>query len=713
MASPILLFISIIFFLIIIHRLFQRLRYNLPPGPRPWPIIGNLDKLNPVHKRQRFAEWSKTYGPIISVWFGSTLNVVISNSELAKQGLKDNDQRLADRYRNRRLTLSFKNGQDLVWADYGSHYVKVSKVCTLELFSPKSIEALRPIREDEVRNMIESIYKDLNNPDHQNYGGGGGRGLVLRKYLGSVAFNNITRMVFGKKFVSKQGVMDEQGLEFKAVLANEYMLGASLGLVEHIWWLNWMSWLGNDVTLSEILARKDRLTRSIIEEHKAKGMKKNNNGGGGGKPHFVDALLGLQEKYEFSEDTIILYQRLRYNLTPGPRPWPILGNLDKLNPVLKRQRFAEWSKTYGPIISVWFGSTLNVVISNSELAKQGLKDNDQQLADRYRNRTLALIFKNGQDLIWADYGSHYVKVRKVCTLELFSPKSIEALRPIREDEVRAMIESIYKDLNNNYGGGGGGLVLRKYLGSVAFNNITRLVFGKKFVSKQGVIDEQGLEFKAVLANEFMLGASLGLVEHIWWLNWMSRLGNDLAVSEILARKDRLTRAIMEEHKAKNMKKINGGVKQHFVDALLGLQEKYELSEETIMLLLWNMTTAGMDTVAITVEWAMAELVKNPKAQQEMDRVIGLDRVMIESDISDLPYLQCRRICPAAQLAVNLVTLMIGHKLHHFKWKQPEAVRSEEIDMSESPGLVCYMLTPLQAVPTPRLPAHLHEFETWD
>ncbi|KAI9174480.1 hypothetical protein LWI28_017949 [Acer negundo] len=494
-----------------------------------------------------------------------------------------------------------------------------------------------------------------------------------------------------------------------------------------------------------------------------------------------------------------LYQRLRYNLPPGPRPWPIIGNLDKLNPVHKRKLFAEWSNTYGPIISVWFGSTLNVVISNSELAKQGLKDNDQQLADRYRSRALALIFKNGQDLIWADYGSHYVKVRKVCTLELFSPKSIEALRPIREDEVRAMIESIYKDLNNNYGGGGGGLVLRKYFGSVAFNNITRMVFGKKFVSKQGVIDEQGLEFKEVLANEFMLGASLGLVEHIWWLNWMSWLGNDVEVSEILARKDRLTRAIIEEHKAKNMKNINGDVKQHFVDALLGLQEKYELSEETIMLLLWNMTTAGMDTVAITVEWAMAELVKNPKAQkkaqQEMDRVIGLDRVMIESDISNLPYLQCivkeamrlhpptplmlphranshikiggydipegtvvhfnvwaiardpsiwddplefkperfvhndvdmkghdfrmlpfgagRRICPAAQLAVNLVTLMIGHMLHHFEWTQPEAVRPEEIDMSESPGLVCYMLTPLHAVPTPRLPAHLHECETWD
>jgi coumaroylquinate(coumaroylshikimate) 3'-monooxygenase len=37
-----------------------------------------------------------------------------------------------------------------------------------------------------------------------------------------------------------------------------------------------------------------------------------------------------------------------------------------------------------------------------------------------------------------------------------------------------------------------------------------------------------------------------------------------------------------------------------------------------------MITAGMDTTAISVEWAIAELVRNPdvqaKAQQELDQV---------------------------------------------------------------------------------------------
>lgn len=142
-----------------------------------------------------------------------------------------------------------------------------------------------------------------------------------------------------------------------------------------------------------------------------------------------------------------LYQRLRFKLPPGPRPWPIVGNLYDIKPVRFRC-FAEWAQAYGPIISVWFGSKLNVIVSNTELAKEVLKENDQQLADRHRSRSAAKFSRDGKDLIWADYGPHYVKVRKVCNLELFTPKRLESLRPIREDEVTAMVESIFKDCTN-------------------------------------------------------------------------------------------------------------------------------------------------------------------------------------------------------------------------------------------------------------------------
>lgn len=482
-----------------------------------------------------------------------------------------------------------------------------------------------------------------------------------------------------------------------------------------------------------------------------------------------------------------IYNRLRFNLPPGPRPLPVVGNLYDVKPVRFRC-YTDWAKQYGPIISVWFGSTLNVVVSNTELAREVLKEHDQSLADRHRSRSAAKFSRDGKDLIWADYGPHYVKVRKVCTIELFSPKRLESLRPIREDEVSAMVEDVFNNCTNpeKYGKS---LRLREFLGAVSFNNITRLAFGKRFVNSDGVLDEQGLEFKAIVANGLKLGASLAMAEHIPWLRWMFPLEEE-AFAKHGARRDRLTRAIMDEHTT--ARTLSGNVQNHFVDALLTLKDKYDLSEDTIIGLLWDMITAGMDTTAISVEWAMAEIVRSPrvqkKVQEELDKVIGVKRIMTENDFSNLPYLQCvvkeamrlhpptplmlphrsnanvkiggydipkgsnvhvnvwavardpavwknpeefrperfleedidmkghdlrllpfgagRRVCPGAQLGINLVTSMLGHLLHHFEWTVGPEKKKEEIDMSESPGLVSYMKTPLEAVATPRLNSKL-------
>jgi cytochrome P450 len=56
-----------------------------------------------------------------------------------------------------------------------------------------------------------------------------------------------------------------------------------------------------------------------------------------------------------------------------------------------------------------------------------------------------------------------------------------------------------------------------------------------------------------------------------------------------------------------------------------------------------MFTAGTDTTTSTLEWAMAELLHNPrtltKVQKELRSKIGSDRKMEEKDIESLPYLK--------------------------------------------------------------------------
>lgn len=69
---------------------------------------------------------------------------------------------------------------------------------------------------------------------------------------------------------------------------------------------------------------------------------------------------------------------------------------------------------------------------------------------------------------------------------------------------------------------------------------------------------------------------------------------------------------------------------------------------------------GVDSTAVTLEWAMANLLNNPKvlnkAKEEIDTQIKQGRLMEEADISNLPYIQniiseTLRLHPAAPLFI--------------------------------------------------------------
>lgn len=57
----------------------------------------------------------------------------------------------------------------------------------------------------------------------------------------------------------------------------------------------------------------------------------------------------------------------------------------------------------------------------------------------------------------------------------------------------------------------------------------------------------------------------------------------------------------------------------------------------------NLFIAGTDTTSTTVEWAIDELIRHPpilaQAQQELDSVVSKDRLVAESDLPNLTFLQ--------------------------------------------------------------------------
>nr|AAX95741.1 Cytochrome P450 [Oryza sativa Japonica Group] len=354
------------------------------------------------------------------------------------------------------------------------------------------------------------------------------------------------------------------------------------------------------------------------------------------------------------------------------------GNLFDIT-LVRCRCFMEWAGKYGPIMT---------------------------LADRPRNHSAERLSRGGTDLIWADYGPHYVKVRKLCNLELFAPRRMEALRPISEDEVNAMVESIYRAVTAP-GEEGKPIGVRKHLSMVAFNNITRLTFGKRFIVAAGELDEQGCEQKAIVKAGIKIGASLPIAEHILVLRWLNLVDEELYNAHS-ARRDRFTRRIMDEH-ARELERH--GAKQHFVhpQGPVRPQRRHRRREGVVPAAHTDAAdapTQGQRRVKIAGYDVPkgANVIVNPTAPLEYrpERFLEESIDIKGSDYRVLPFGAGRRVCPGAQLGISLVASMIGHLLHQFTWALPDGTWPEDLDMMESSGLVTFMATPLQVVAMPRL-----------
>ncbi|VAI32448.1 unnamed protein product [Triticum turgidum subsp. durum] len=407
----------------------------------------------------------------------------------------------------------------------------------------------------------------------------------------------------------------------------------------------------------------------------------------------------------------VLRRRRQYNLPPGPKPWPIIGNLNLIG-TLPHRSIHALSKQYGPLMQLQFGSFPVVVGSSVEMAKFFLKD---------------------------------------------------------------------------------------YLSTVSLNVITRMVMGKKYLEKE-VRDEAGAvittpeEFKWMIDELFLLNGVLNIGDSIPWLDWMDLQGYIKRMKKLSKMFDRFLEHVVDEHSERRGREGESFVVKDMVDVLLqfasdpGLEVK--LNREGVKAFTQDLIAGGTESSAVTVEWALSELLKKPevlaKATEELDRVVGRGRWVTEKDMLNLPYVDAivketmrlhpvapmlvprlsredtsingydipagtrvlvmvwsigrdpelwkapeefmperflgsrldvkgqdyellpfgsgRRMCPGYSLGLKVIQVSLANLLHGFTWRLPDGV---ELSMEEIFGLSTPRKYPLEAVVEPKLPAHLY------
>ncbi|CAN6817722.1 unnamed protein product [Brassica oleracea] len=354
------------------------------------------------------------------------------------------------------------------------------------------------------------------------------------------------------------------------------------------------------------------------------------------------ALFFVAYKFIFSP------KNQRFNLPPSP-PYalPILGHHLLIKPPVHRL-FHRLSKTYGPIFSLRVGYRRTVVISSSSLASECFTgQNDVLMSNRPCFLTAKYVAYNYTTVGTAPYGDHWRNLRRVCSLEILSSNRLTNFLYIRKDEIRRMLTRLSREVNKE-------IELEPLLSDLTFNNIVRMVTGKRYYGDEVHNEEEANLFKKLVAD---VNDCSGARHPGDYLQFLKVLGGSFekkvkAVGEAM---DEILQRLLDECRRDK----DGNT---MVNHLLSLQEQEPdyYTDVTIKGLMLGMMIAGTDTSAVTLEWAMACLLNHPesleKAKQEIDEKIGQERLIDEPDLANLPYLQnilseTFRLYPAAPLLV--------------------------------------------------------------
>ncbi|KAH6760685.1 hypothetical protein C2S51_017634 [Perilla frutescens var. frutescens] len=327
----------------------------------------------------------------------------------------------------------------------------------------------------------------------------------------------------------------------------------------------------------------------------------------------------------------------RWRLPPGPPKLPVIGHLHHIiGSVPHHYPLRNLARMYGPLMHLKFGEVSAIIVSSAEAAKMVLKTNDPACADRPKSVATKIMWYNYSDIVFSPYGDYWRQMRKICILELLSAKNVRSFEYIRKDEASLLIESI-----QSISGAPFDLTERIFL---FMNSMTcRASFGNASMDRAAAIK---LIKKALcLAGHFDLA---DLFPSIKLFNIITC--NKFKLLKLRRKLDKILDDVIDEHR-KNRDSTKKGFgelgTEDLVDVLLRLKESGEdnisITNDSIKSVIFDMFAAGTESSSTTVDWAMAELMKNPrvmaKAQDEIRQAFSGRKMIQESEIRTLNYLK--------------------------------------------------------------------------
>ncbi|KAM1058426.1 hypothetical protein EV2_023982 [Malus domestica] len=357
---------------------------------------------------------------------------------------------------------------------------------------------------------------------------------------------------------------------------------------------------------------------------------------------------------------VIFWKRSRAGgLKSPPGPWklPVIGNLHQMVGPLPHHTLGDLAKKHGPVMYLKLGQLDAVIISSAKAAQEVLKTHELTFAQRPMVLAAEVMSFGQASIFFARYGDLWRSLRKICMFELLSAKRVQSFGSVREEEVWNLVETIgsmsHKGLAINF---------RDRCCSFTNDVVSKAAFGKKCKDQK--------EFLSLLEEVIKLGSGFDIPDLFPSLSFLGFItGSIPALKDIKRKIGMILENIINDHKIKRSKKDlmisststttaskdkekEEEEEEDFVDVLLKLKEsnkvEYNFTTNQIKDIIMDIFSAGSETSATTLEWAMSELMRNPRimkrAQAEVRQSVlqfeGKKRKVIEErDVKKMDYLK--------------------------------------------------------------------------
>ncbi|XP_023564797.1 cytochrome P450 2C55-like [Octodon degus] len=296
----------------------------------------------------------------------------------------------------------------------------------------------------------------------------------------------------------------------------------------------------------------------------------------------------------------------RGKLPPGPAPLPLVGNILQIDVRDISKSFASFSKVYGPVFTLYFGTKPTVVVHGYEAVKEALDGHGEEFSGRgsfpiveKTNSGRGILFSNGR------------KWKEIRRFSLMTLRNFGMGKRSLEDRIQEEARCLVQELRGTRGSPCDPTFI---LGCAPCNVICSIIFKKRFDYK----DEDFLILMEKLNENFKI------------LNtpWMQVCNVFPAFIDYLPgshKKVLKNFAYIKSYVLEKVKEHQESLDIHnprdYIDCFLIKmgQEKHnqnsEFTTESLMATVTDLFIAGTETTSTTLRYGLLLLLKHPEVTE--------------------------------------------------------------------------------------------------